>query len=367
MRCLRSLTLLAMGLSAWIFLTSVGCSKVTFDGTPGAGELTQGSGGNPIPPDPPPGGVVQNSYFFVKRSADILFVIDTSGSMSEEQALLQNGFPSFTSTLNTYSGGTLEWHVGITTTDVANAGAGKQGALMAFSGMPGGTYFLDSTMNVNAANAAFQSTVVVGTGGSGDERGIAAARMTADREFNAGMTRGFIRPDTPLAVIVLSDEDERSTRDTNNGEYRPFEPIDLPANFVPAIQALDTVSALPKTVTFHSIVTSTQACLNGAGTYMGDTYMALSNMTNGIIGDICALSQTYQEQLQSLAMNIVNEAKTYTLPCNDVAVGSVFAYEQTLGGALMVVPSTFVPPNKMVLQTAPPVGSLIKARFTCMD
>lgn len=315
----------------------------------------------------PPAGVTKNYYFFVKRSADILFVIDDSNSMSEEQALLQSGFPSFTSALNAYSAGTLDWHVAITSTDIASSGPGKQGELVAFQNMPAGTYYLDTSISTSEANASFQSTVAIGIGGSTDERGIAAARLTVEREFDAQTSRGFIRPDTSFSVIVLSDEDERSSQDPKSSAYTPAEPIDLPANFVPAIHALDTVSSIPKTITFHSIVTSSKECLDGAGAWMGTTYMDLSKLTDGIVGDICALKQSYQEQLNSLAAKIVNEAKTYTLPCQKIVDGSAEAYEQALGGALMKVPSTFVAPNKIVLKKAPPLGSLIKAKFTCLD
>lgn len=339
--------------------TTIGCSEVSFTGADSQGSLGE--------VEPPLEGVPKNSYFFVRRAADILFVIDTSGSMAEEQALLQSGFPSFTSALNSYSGGTLDWHVAITSTDISGSGSGKQGTLVPFSGVAAGTYFLTNSIDVNLANAAFQSTVVLGVGGSGDERGIGAARMTAALELNASTARGFMRADTPLSVIVLSDEDERSTRNPASGEFRPLEALDEPVNFVAGIQALDTLSSIPKTITFHSIVTSTQACLDGPGAHMGTTYMQLSTMTNGIIGDICALNQTYQEQLQSLAANIVNEARTYTLPCGNIEAGSTAAFEQELGGALVPVPSTFVPPNKITLTNPPPVGSLIKAKFTCLD
>lgn len=341
-----------------IALLSAGCSKVSFNDGPL--KTTDGtSQGAP----PPSGGVIKNSYFFVKRTADILFVIDTSGSMEEEQALLRSGFPSFTSTINAASGGTLDWHIAITTTDVAAAGPGKQGDLVAFSGVPAGTYYLDSALNVSQANSAFQSTVMLGIAGSGDERGIAAARMMAEKEFTPATTRGFLRADAPLSVIVLSDEDENS----NGRTEASFQPIDDPANFVSGIRGLDTYSSGLKTITFHSIVTSNQACLDGPGSVMGTLYMELSRLTNGIIGDICAIDKTYQQQLESLAVNIVNEAKTYTLPCGNVAAGTARIYEQQLGGALVLVPSTFLAPNKVVLQSAPEVGSLIKAHFTCMD
>lgn len=334
------------------------CSKVGVNIT----DNSQASTGSDTP-----AGVTKNYYFFVKRSADILFVIDTSNSMAEEQDLLKNGFPSFTSALNAYSSGTLDWHVAITSTDIATSGAGKQGALVAFQNMPANTYYLDTSISTDQANAAFQASVALGVGGSADERGIAAARLTAEREFNSSTSRGFIRPDTSFSVIVLSDEDERSSQDPNSVDYTAPEAIDLPANFVPAIHALDQVSSIPKTISFHSIVTSSQECLDGAGVSMGSMYMNLSNLTNGIIGDICALRQTYQEQLSSLAAKIVNEAKTYTLPCEKIVDNSAEAYEQALGGALVKVPSTFIAPNKIVLQNAPPLGSLIKARFTCLD
>ncbi len=349
----------ASEISALLFICA-GCTQVSFQD----GGLSNSSASQAPPPT---GGVIKNSYFFVKRTADILFVIDTSGSMAEEQALLQNGFPSFTSTINSYSGGTLDWHIAITTTDVDSVGPGRQGALVPFSGVQSGTYYLDSALNVNVANSAFQATVALGVSGSGDERGIAGARMMAQRESNPATSVGFLRADTPLSVIVLSDEDERSTRDTSSAEYKPLEAIDEPANFVSGIRALDTLSSGLKTITFHSIVTSSPACLNGAGAYMGSTYMALSALTNGIVGDICALNKSYQDQLASLAVNIVNEARTYTLPCNNVLAGSAYIYEQTLGGALTLVPSTFLPPNKLVLKDPPAVGSLIKAHFTCMD
>ncbi len=340
-------------------LLSAGCSEVAFENGGVKNEIEGAS----IEAPPPPGGVIKNSYFFVKRTADILFVIDTSGSMAEEQALLQNGFPSFTSTINTYSGGTLDWHIGITSTDVSAEGPGRQGALAAFAGVAANTYYLDSSVNTAQANSAFQATVSLGINGSGDERGIAAARMMAAREFDPATSRGFLRADTPLSVIVLSDEDESST-----GRASPtFEAIDDPSNFIRDIRALDTYSSGSKTITFHSIVTGSQACMGAGGLYMGDVYMELSRLTNGIIGDICALNKTYQQQLESLAVNIVNESKTYTLPCNNILGGTAKIYEQGLGGALVLVPSTFLAPNKVVLQSAPAVGSLVKAHFTCMD
>src|SRR5262245_13379481 len=51
---------------------------------------------------------------------DILFVIDNSGSMGDEQVNLASNFPMFGQLIDTYvnsSGKTLDYHVGVTTTD----------------------------------------------------------------------------------------------------------------------------------------------------------------------------------------------------------------------------------------------------------
>jgi hypothetical protein len=203
-----------LGICAFLVLGTA-CSKTGVT----VADNGESSFGTEAPPPSNNNGVNKNYYFYVKRSADILFVIDNSNSMAEEQALLQNGFPSFTSALNAYSGGTLDWHVAITSTDVSSAGAGKQGALIAFQNMPANTYYLDTSVAASVANAAFQSTVALGVNGSIDERGIAAARLTAEKEFNPSTSRGFIRPDTPYSVIVLSDEDERSSQDPSSPDY----------------------------------------------------------------------------------------------------------------------------------------------------
>lgn len=58
----------------------------------------------------------------LKRDLDILFVIDNSDSMGEEQASLAANFPAFIDKLQNIEGGLPNVHIGVVTTDV---GAGN--------------------------------------------------------------------------------------------------------------------------------------------------------------------------------------------------------------------------------------------------
>src|SRR5687767_351818 len=55
----------------------------------------------------------------VNKDVDILFVIDNSGSMAEEQALLSANFGAFISVLEREDVG-ANYRIGVTTTDVGN-------------------------------------------------------------------------------------------------------------------------------------------------------------------------------------------------------------------------------------------------------
>lgn len=339
-----------------------GCgSKVDFKDMPAAAKADCGD--NPCAittqPEPTPAvGEAKTSYFFVRRAADILFVVDSSGSMSEEQTLLANGFPSFITSLNQFGGGTLDWRIGVTTTDTDNSGPGKQGKLLQIANLAPGTFFLDNTVPEAQGNPAFQATIAaIGDQGSGNEKGIAAARMVAQIEIPK--PNGFMRPDTPFSVIVLSDEDENS-----NGSYAANSLSD-PNVFVSGIRSLDTGASLQRQIKFHPIVAGTQACVNGIGESMGNVYKALQTLTGGVLGDICA--GDYQTQLNFLAQSIVNDSNTYSLPCNNVESGTAKAYVQEAAGLLLEVPSTFVAPNKLLLTNPPPYGSIVKAKFVCLN
>lgn len=222
------------------------------------------------------------------RRVDILVVDDNSGSMAQEQANMATRFPNFIAGLTG-----IDWRLGITTTDVQRADAGD---LVTFNGT-NLKYIEPTTPNVDTV---FNNTVQMATNGSGDERGIYAANLAVQK--NEG---NWIRNNSHLAVIVLSDENERS--DGNN-----LQPLDMPANFVPNVKS---ELGSGKTVSFHAIVTrpNDAACLAGAGENYGTVYAELVTLTGGILGDICAAD--YAAQLQNIAGSIVSNVDSFGLKC----------------------------------------------------
>ncbi|MBA2319727.1 MAG: VWA domain-containing protein [Deltaproteobacteria bacterium] len=123
------------------------------------------------------------------RLSDVLFVVDDSGSMSEEQDRLAANFSAF---LEVMEAGDAEWQLGVATTDVTTAEAGL---------LRGGIFSPSTPALAQAVGAA----VAVGTDGSRDEAGLEAAALAVD-----GRNAGFVRPGAELHVVVFSDEDDLS-------------------------------------------------------------------------------------------------------------------------------------------------------------
>lgn len=124
------------------------------------------------------------------HAADILFVVDDSASMDEEQALLADNFGDFVQVLaDTYA----DYQIGVTTTDVSGASAGV---------LRGGV-LTPATPDIAAA---FAEAVSVGATGSRDEQGLWAAVLAADAARNPG----FVRPEARFNVVFVSDEDDHS-------------------------------------------------------------------------------------------------------------------------------------------------------------
>jgi len=163
-----------------------------------------------------------------RRKIDMLFQIDSSGSMMEEQASLRANFPKFIEVLETIDGGLPDVHIGVITPDMGASaidgtsvpgiggctGRGKDGALRQ---LPGDTIrFLADEIDGGGGRVrnypgeltdAFSSLADVGFDGCGIEQHLEATRVAlADHPSNTG----FIRDDAYLAVVIIADEDDCS-------------------------------------------------------------------------------------------------------------------------------------------------------------
>ncbi len=124
-------------------------------------------------------------------AVDILFVVDNSGSMADDQQLLAENFAAFFGTALDDRG--IDFQVGVTTTDVLTP-AGARGRLV-------GDVLTRSTPDLAAA---FAAQVQVGIDGAPLELGLEALRLAlAD-----GANDSLFRTDAALSVVFVTDEED---------------------------------------------------------------------------------------------------------------------------------------------------------------
>jgi hypothetical protein len=152
----------------------------------------------------------------LKPKADILLVIDDSGSMQDKQNALSNNFGSFFQYANAAG---VDYQLGVTTTDVDDqycpgfglpcTGPGPKGKLVGTATNP--KVLTRSTPNVNTLYA---QKVNVGTNGSPAEKGLEAAELALTPPLITTENLGFLRQDANLAVVVVSDAVDQSPQPT---------------------------------------------------------------------------------------------------------------------------------------------------------
>lgn len=168
----------------------------------------------------------------LNRNIDILFVLDNSSSMGDEQESLLENFSNFINVLNNIEGGLPNVHIGVVSTDLGVGpymiggcvGNGDNGLLQNAAHPVGGgscptpsdPYIIDLANEdgsrqknySGSLNDTFSCIARLGTSGCGFEQPLEAMRRALDGS-NAANT-GFLRDDAFLAVIHITDEDDCS-------------------------------------------------------------------------------------------------------------------------------------------------------------
>jgi len=155
------------------------------------------------------------------KKMDIVFVVDNSSSMEQEQANLAKNFPEFIKIINEYKtekGDLLDYRVAITTSD-DTTDRGKfrkgrgQGADQTCNPGPNDQPWL--TRNETDINGFFACRGQVGALGSNMERLLESARLSITDRIADGQNtfkgESFIREDALLAFVMITDEDEGSS------------------------------------------------------------------------------------------------------------------------------------------------------------
>lgn len=348
---------LIMALTSTLLLSFNNCSDVSFKtntldsivrpvGDPEPGGGGGGSGGGNNPPSNLKSYVYDGLVPAYADKADLFFVLDNSGSMSAELQKLGERMDGLVATLDAAG---IDWQMCFTTTDIGrHNGLAQQWLQKSQSGSYSKTsrtviYRADAD---RAARYLDTMTGLLSQGtGSGTEEGIKAAY----RAVTTIQNEACFRSDAALSVILISDEDERSTGNNLTLENQP-------SNFTTTVNNLWP----EKSVFYHSIIwrPNDNACSRNGGANVGNTYAQLTAATGGILGDICATS--YADQLINIGTRTTEGLKSINLQCAPYGAPQV-----TLTPASAI--TWRVEGNKIIFASNLPAGTRIVVNYQCAE
>ncbi len=262
----------------------------------------------------------------VTKKLDILWVIDNSRSMEDEQVSLGQNFSTF---INDFITKNVDFKMAITTTDTRPEYKGLM--------VSGSEEKLNSTAaHANQAQflADFASLTNVGINGSGKEKGLEATEGFMGRYSNT-----FIRSDAYLAVVILSDEEDQSPK--------------TPVEYTDYLKSFKNESGLIKV---YSIVNVTGAHSNGTAGYQ--RYALASSETAGTVTDI---GENFAQALGTMGDVIINLLDSFAL-ANEPLPGTLKVYvnDQLVSNYTYNSASHSIKFNENDL---PPIGAAIKVTY----
>lgn len=158
---------------------------------------------------------------------DIVFIVDNSGSMAEEQSNLAANFPMFAQKIQQYTamnGQPLDFRVALTTTGRTvdyNVSFGPVSQMMHEAGENGA--FRDNCNSpkrwLDKYDPGMEQTLAcranVGKDGPSIEMPLLMSKWALSERVADNTNAGFLRDDALLAVVFLTDEDDSSTTENN--------------------------------------------------------------------------------------------------------------------------------------------------------
>ena len=156
------------------------------------------------------------------EASDVLFVVDDSCSMEDEQEELADNFDNF---IQEFEGTNLDFHIGVTRGDLSMSES-EWGVL---EQLPDGSRWIDA--DTADPVSSFNEIANVGAGGSGEcEMGLQASFSALTYQSNPGAPNdGFYRADAMLTLVILSDEID------HGGAWSPLGGCEgiLPVEYIP--------------------------------------------------------------------------------------------------------------------------------------
>jgi hypothetical protein len=156
------------------------------------------------------------------KKVDLLFVIDDSGSMADEQENLVASFPMFIDGIRTQLADTSGYHIGIINSSIyigdttclplQEGTMVTQTAGVASSNSVCGPYAEGHRYMTEMDNLenTFACAAQLGSGGDGNERPMQTmqAALSQAQVGPGGCNEGFLRDDALLVVVIITDEED---------------------------------------------------------------------------------------------------------------------------------------------------------------
>jgi len=221
-----------------------------------------------------------DTFFQVPTDAvDILWVVDNSLSMADEQAQVAEKFGEFIISLEKSE---LDFHIGVVTTDLDHEN--HRGKLMA----PEGEDVYLSTVTEDYIGK-FQDRVQVGIDGADKEKGIDAAFTALSEPLVSSWNQGFLREEATLSIIYVSDENDCTDRGSLAAYESGLSCYEHSDDLVSMYNLIEDYAQL-KTGGSRIMVSSVvgpDIVENCEGSVPGDRYRTMTEAFGGIQGSIC--------------------------------------------------------------------------------
>lgn len=212
---------------------------------------------------------------------DILVVVDSSGSMIEEQTNLSTKLAPLLSHVSR-----ADWQISVVTTDPA---AGCQRALIKKS-------------DANAATKFQNAVMAAGTKGTGYEEGVSQA-VAGLKCVSWGQR--WLRSDSAIAVLILSDEDNCS--ENSEAVYRCANASTRRSTFL--TDYLSSIRTIGQDARVYGLIWHPSMSQSQCSTALvkGHEYAAAITATSGTWGSIC--DADYSPTLRAMSQDIAQILK----------------------------------------------------------
>jgi hypothetical protein len=303
----------------------------------------------------------QTDRFFQESEArvDVLFVVDNSGSMMEEQQSLGQNFAAFLSAANQAS---VDYRIGVTTTGLDSSPGGWSECPGGAQGGENGRLFpVDNSrprvITPSTPNAAsiFAANTRVGVCHWNEQGLDAAHRALSDPlMYNQDDPRtaqgndgngGFLREDAKLAIIFLSDEEDFSSQ-----------PVSFYETYFLALKGNDksklSINAITGPMDLSTCPTSSSS---------GSRYMRLAEATGGVVESIC--TPNWAASLEKLSNSAFGPNRRFTLSEEPADSTRIVV---TVDGVQVTTGWQYEAGSNSILferTAAPPPGSLIEVTY----